>query len=93
MSIETTIFTFKISVPFEEWARGFDSPEAQQMHKATGITPLFRGVCKDDPESVVVIHQGEEGAAKKMFAGARVIAESSGHIWDSTVITSYLASS
>ena len=92
MAIETTIFTFKISVPFKEWAKGFDSPEADQMHKASGITPLFRGVSKNDPESVVVIHQGAEGAAKKMFAGAREIAEASGHIWESTVITSYVAS-
>ncbi len=90
MAIETTLFTFKISVPFTEWAKGFDSPEADQMHKAKGITPLYRGVSKDDPESVVVIHQGEEGAALKMFEGARPIAEASGHIWESTVITSYL---
>ena len=91
MALETTVFTFKISVPFKEWAKGFDSPEADQMHKANGITPLYRGVSKNDPESVVVIHQGEEGAAKEMFAGAREIAESSGHIVDSTVVTSYLA--
>ncbi len=90
MALETTVFTFKISVPFAEWAKGFDSPEAEQMHKATGVRPLFRGVSKDDPSSVVVIHQGEEGAALKMFEGARLIAESSGHIWDSTVIKSYL---
>ena len=92
MALETTIFTFKISVPFEEWTKGFDSPEADQMHKATGVIPLYRGVSKEDPQSVVVIHQGEEGAAKKMFARAREIAEASGHIWDSTVITSYLDS-
>ena len=91
MALETTVFTFKISVPFAEWAKGFDSPEAEAMHKAKGITPLYRGVSKDDPTSVLVIHQGEEGAALKMFEGAREPIEAGGHIWDSTVITRYLA--
>ena len=91
MALETTVFTFKISVPFSEWVKGFDSPEAAEMHKASGLTTLYRGFSKDDPESAVVIHQGEEGAALKMFERARPIAEAAGHIWDSTVITSYLA--
>ena len=91
VALETTIFTFKISVPFEEWARGFDSPDVDAMHKANKVTPLYRGVSKDDPQSVVVVHQAEEGVAKAMFEGAREPIEAGGHIWDSTVITSYLA--
>tara|TARA_Y100001968_G_C19131466_1_gene606928 strand:- start:240 stop:518 length:279 start_codon:yes stop_codon:yes gene_type:complete len=91
MALETTVFTFKISVPFSEWAKAFDSPEAAEMHKKSGITTLYRGVSKDDPSSAVVVHQGEEGSAMKMFEGARPIAEAAGHIWDSTVINSYLA--
>ena len=31
MSIETTVFTFKISVPFEKWAAVYDSDENIQM--------------------------------------------------------------
>ena len=33
MSFETTVFTFKISVPFEEWAAVYDSHENKQMNK------------------------------------------------------------
>ena len=51
----------------------------------------IEGVSKYDPASAVAVHQGEEGAALKMFEGARSIAEAAGHVWDSTVITSYLA--
>ena len=91
MALETTIFTFNISVPFEEWAKGFDSPEVVAMHDANAVTPLYRGVSKDDPESVVVIHQAEEGVAIKMFEGAREPIEAGGHIWDSTVLTRYFA--
>ena len=61
MSLETTIFTFKISVPFEEWAKGFDSPDVDALHKANAVTPLYRGVSKDNPQSVVVVHQAEDG--------------------------------
>ncbi len=46
---------------------------------------------RNDPQSVVVVHQAEEGVAIKMFEGAREPIEAGGHIWDSTFITSYLA--
>ena len=91
MALETTVFTFKISVPFADWAKGFDSAEVVALHKANAIQPLYRGVCKDDPESVVVIHQEEEGVARAFFEVSREAVEATGHIYDSTVITSYLA--
>ena len=91
MTLETTIFTFKTPVRFEEWAKGFDSPEVEAMQKANLFTPLYRGVSKDDSQSVVIVHQAEEGVAKAMFEGAREPIEAAGHIWDTTVISSYLA--
>ncbi len=48
MALETTIFTFKIPVPFEEWDKAFDSPEVEAMQKANLFTPLYSGVVKDD---------------------------------------------
>ena len=42
MALETIIFTFKTSVPFEEWAKGIDSPEVEAMQKANLFTPLYR---------------------------------------------------
>ena len=55
MSLETTVFTFKISVPFEEWAAVYDSEENIQMNKERGIICLYKGVKKDDPTSVILI--------------------------------------
>ena len=49
MDLETTVFNFKISVPFADWAKGFDSTEVVAMHEANSIKPLYRGVSKDDP--------------------------------------------
>ena len=43
MSLETTVFTFKISVPFEEWAAVYDSKENIQMNKVRGIICLYKG--------------------------------------------------
>ena len=91
MSIETTVYTFKISVPFEEWAAVYDSQENIQMNKDRGINCLFKGVKKDDPTTVILIEQGEEGKSIAMFKDPAVkpLIESAGHIYDSTVITSY----
>ena len=46
MSIETTVFTFKISVPFEEWDAVYDSEENIQMNQERGIICLYIGVKK-----------------------------------------------
>jgi len=40
MTIETTFFTFTVSVPYEEWAAVYDSEENIQIMKETGITCL-----------------------------------------------------
>ena len=91
MALETTVFTFKISVPFADCGKGFDSTEVVAIHESNSIKPLHRGVSKDDPESVVVIHQAEEGVAKAFFEASKEAVEATGHIYNSTVITSYLA--
>ena len=91
MSLETTVFTFKIKVPFEQWASVYDSEENLQMNKELGITCLYKGVKKDDPTSVILIEQGEEGKSIAMFEDPEVkpLIEGAGHIYDSTVISSY----
>ena len=91
MSLETTVFTFKISVPFEEWASVYESQENIQMNKESGIVCLYKGVKKDYPTSVIFIEQGEEGKSIAMFEDpvVKTLIESAGHIYDSTVITSY----
>ena len=43
MTIETTIFTFKLSNTFEEWVKMFDSPEINVFPKTVGLNPLYLG--------------------------------------------------
>ena len=91
MSIETTVFTFKISVLFEEFAEVYNSEENIQMNKERGIICLYKDVKKYDPTSVILIEQGEEGQSIAMFEDPSVkpLIESAGHIYDSRVISSY----
>ena len=56
MTIETTVFIFKISNIFDEWVKMFDSPETTEFHKKVGLTPLYRGKSLIDPIEVIVIH-------------------------------------
>ena len=65
----TSVFTFKIESTFEEWAAIFDSEEAAKRHTEFNIKPLFRGVSKEDPQKVIVIHHAPEGNIQQ-FVGA-----------------------
>ena len=61
------------------------------MNKERGIVCLYKGIKKDDPTSVILIEQGEEGRSIAMFEDPAVkpLIESSVHIYDSTVMNSY----
>ena len=61
------------------------------MSKEHGITCLYKGVKKDDPTSIILIEQGEEGKSIAMFKdpSVKLLIEEAGHIYDSTIISSY----
>ena len=61
----TSVFTFKIESTFAEWSAIFDSEEAYRRHSEYDIKPLFRGVSKNDPQKVIVIHQHPDGNIQK----------------------------
>ena len=94
MALETTVFSFKISVPFEQWIAVHNSKENKQLMKEEKIVCLYRGIKKEDASSAFVIEQAEEGKSIAMFSNpeVRALIEEAGHIYDSTVITSYLQS-
>ena len=65
--METTVWTFNLSVPFSEWAKIYDSDDVTQMHASVGIKSLFRGVSKDNPLKVCAVQQAPIGVAQKLF--------------------------
>jgi len=72
VALETTVFSFKISVPFEQWAEVYDSEENKQLMKEEKIVCLYRGINKEDPSSAIVIEQAEEGKSIAMFSNPEV---------------------
>ena len=71
MSLETTGFKFKISVPFLRMGCDFIySQENIEMNKELGIICLYKDFNKDDPTNVILIEQGEEG--KSIFMNQQV---------------------
>ena len=86
MTIETTVFTFKLSNTFEDWVKMFDSPKTTEFHKKVGLTPLYRGRSLIDPIEVIVIHQVGEGVVNHLFSDRETIKniEASGHIYSTT---------
>ena len=87
--METTVWTFNLSVPFSEWAKIYDSDDVLKMHSSVGIKSLFRGVSKDDPTKVCAIQQGPAGIAQKLFEDNKEMIRGAGHIIESTVINAY----
>ena len=83
MSLQNTVFTSKISVPFKDWAAVYGNEENIQMNKEREILCLYKGVKKHDPTSVILIEQGEAGKSVAMFEDPAVkpLIESAGHIY------------
>ena len=87
--METTVWTFRLSVPFEQWAAIYVSEDVTNMHAAIGLKTLFRGVSKDDPSKVCAVQQAPVGAAQKLFEDNKEMIAGAGHIIESTLITAY----
>ena len=87
--METTVITFNITSSFEDWVNAYD--ESLPTQKEFGLDSLYRGHEKDDPAKCVVIVSASEGALDKfMEANAEMVA-ASGHVMESTVLTTYLS--
>ena len=71
-----------------------DSEENKQLVKEEKIVCLSRELKKEDTSGAIVMEQAEEGKSIAMFSNPEVspLIEDDGHIYDLTVITSYLQS-
>ena len=54
--LETTVCTFDVNVPYDEWVKKFDNDDAP-ARSAKAIKVIFRGVSKDNPEKAIVVVQ------------------------------------
>ena len=90
---ETTVLDFKLSNTFEEYRAHMNAPEQQAMFAEMAVKTFFIGVCKDDPQRATVMFQGPEDVLYNTFMNpeTKPIVEASGHVYEGTVITRWLA--
>ena len=90
---ETTVLDFKLSNTFGEYRAHMNAPEQQAMFAEMGVKTFFIGVCKDDPQRATVMFQGPEDVLYNIFMNpeTKPIVEASGHVYEGTVITRWLA--
>ena len=90
---ETTVLDFKLSNTFEEYRSYMNAPEQQAMFAQMGVQTFYIGVSKDDPARATVIFQGPENVLYDIFMNpeTKPVVEASGHIYDGTIVTRWLA--
>ena len=88
--METTVWTFSLSVPFAEWAAIYDSDDVAKMHADAGVQSLFRGVSQEDPSKVCAVQKAPVGVAQKLFEDNKEMIASAGHVIETTVIHAYV---
>lgn len=87
--MEMTVIKFDITSSFDDWANAYD--QSLPTQKEFGLESLYRGHEKDNPNKCIVIVLAAEGALDKfMEANAEMVA-ASGHVMESTVLTTYLS--
>ena len=90
---ETTVLDFKISNTFDEYRDWMNAPEQQAMFAEMGVQTFYIGVCKGDSTRATVMFQGPENVLYDIFTNpeTKPVVEASGHVYDGTVITRWLA--
>ena len=90
---ETTVLDFRLSNTFEQYRDHMNAPEQQAMFAQMGVSTFYIGVCQNDPKRATVMFQGPENVLYEVFTNpeTKPIVEASGHVYDGTVITRWLA--
>ena len=90
---ETTVLDFKLSTTFESYRAHMHAPEQQAMFKTMGVKIFYIGVSHHDPTRATVMFQGPENVLYDIFMApeTKPVVEASGHVYDGTVITRWLA--
>ena len=70
-----------------------EAPEQQVMFSEMGVKIFYLGVSQENPKRATVIFQGPENVLYDIFMNPQTkpIVEASGHIYEGTLITRWLA--
>ena len=91
--IETTVLDFELSNTFQEYKAYMEASEQQVMFSEMGVKIFYLGVSQENPKRATVIFQGPENVLYDIFMNPQTkpVVEASGHIYEGTVITRWLA--
>ena len=91
--IETTVLDFELSNTFQEYKAYMEAPEQQAMFSEMGVQIFYLGVSHENPNRATVMFQGPENVLHDIFMNPQTkpIVEASGHIYEGTVISRWLA--
>ncbi len=91
--IETTVLDFKLSNTFQEYKAYMEAPEQQAMFSEMGVKIFYLGVSQANPQRAIVMFQGPENVLHDIFMNPQTkpIVEASGHIYEGTAISRWLA--
>ena len=93
MSIETTVFDFKLINNFEEYKAHMNAPEQKAMFKEMGVKIIYIGKSLEDPKRATCIFQGPLNNIYDIFKDpeTKPIVEASGHIYEGTIINRWIS--
>ena len=93
MSIETTVFDFKLTNTFEEYEAHMNAPEQQAMFKEMGVKIIYIGKSLEDSKRATCIFQGQVNNIYDIFTNPETIpiVEASGHIYEGTIINRWIS--
>ena len=91
--IETTVLDFELSNTFQEYKAYMEASEQQVMFSEMGVKIFYLGVSQENPKRATVIFQGPENVLYDIFMNPQTkpIVEASGHVYEGTLITRWLA--
>ena len=91
--IETTVLDFELSNTFQEYKAYMEAPEQQAMFSEMGVKVFYLGVSQENQKRATVMFQGPENVLHDIFKNPQTkpIVEASGHIYEGTVISRWLA--
>ena len=93
MSIETTVFDFKLTNTFEEYEAYMNAPEQQAMFNEIGVKIIYIGKSMEDRKRATCMFQGPVNNIYDIFTNpeTKPIVEASGHIYEGTKIDRWIS--
>ena len=93
MSIETTVWHFKLINTFEEYEANINAPGQQAMFKEMGVKTFYIGKSLEDPKRATFMFQGPVNTCYDIFINAETkpIVEASDHFYEGTIINCWIS--